>query len=243
MLTVRRAETLGLVQRGDATLRCHFAFGSYDGETHDGRLRVANLGALPPDGRLHLGPERETDILTWVASGSVTTAIGRLRHQTIAPGGLHAALTGSGYDSLEWRAEPEGASFFQLWFLQDQEQEGGPEQESRAAFAALEDGGFRVLASGFPEDDPEERDFIEDGSPIVLRSAARLLHAAIARGEGASYRTMPGRTLYLIVISGTVTVGEETLQTADAARIEGETEIVIMAREDAVLLLSDTALS
>ncbi|MFW7268108.1 hypothetical protein ACMAUO_09045 [Gluconacetobacter sp. Hr-1-5] len=242
MISIRRASTLGDVRQGDALLHCHFAFASFQDplHVHDGRLRVVNAGHLAANAEYVLGPERNVDIATWVVDGALTARSDLFPDEAIGAGGLHLLSTAAGCLSMDWRAGAAGASFLQFWFLPDDEG-GTPAQEARPAFAGLEDGGFRILASGFPEDDPEESGTITDGAPVVLRARARLLHAAIPEGEGACYQTTPGRALYLVVVRGAVTLENAGLGPGDGARIDGEQQFVVMASEDAVILLADTA--
>lgn len=242
MITIRRANSLGQVQRGDALLYCHFAFGAYQDpqHVHDGRLRAVNVAHLPANADYVLGPERNVDIATWVADGTLTARSDLFADASIGTGGLHLISTAAGCLSMDWRAGVGGAAFLQFWFLPDDEG-GTPVQEARPAFAGLEDGGFRILASGFPEDDPEETGTITDGAPVVLRARARLLHAAIPQGEGASYQTTKGRALYLVVVRGTVTLDSACLGPGDGARIDDAQQCIVVASEDAVILLADTA--
>ncbi|MFT9063469.1 MAG: hypothetical protein ABF430_06645 [Acetobacter persici] len=242
MITVRRADRLGLVQSASLALRCHFAFATYRDPAyqHEGRLRALNLGALSPFGTYSLGPEAEADILTWVQAGSLTAQVDDFAPESLQAEGLHLISTGSGCQMLTWQAGAEGASFLQFWFLPDTEA-GMPRQESRAGFSQTEDGGFRILASGFPEDDPEETETVTDGAPVALSAGARLLHAAIPAGEGAAYRTSPARDLYLVVVSGVVRVQETVLKAGDAVAAQGVTTLTVMAMEQAVVLLTDVA--
>ncbi|MBB2205388.1 pirin family protein [Gluconacetobacter takamatsuzukensis] len=242
MIAIRRAGSLGEVRQGDAVLHCHFAFGPYQDplHVHDGRLRVVNRVQLAADADYGLGPEQDVDIASWVIDGALVAHSALFADETIGTGGLHLVSAAAGCRSMGWRAGSAGASFLQFWFLPDEEG-GTPAQEARPAFAGLEDGGFRILASGFPEDDPEDVGTIADGAPVVLRARARLLHAAIPQGEGACYRTTPGRALYLVVVRGTVTLDSACLGPGDGARIDGETQFIVVASEDSVILLADIA--
>lgn len=242
MITVRRAETLGVTQSDTLTLRCHFAFADYrdPAHQHEGRLRVLNQGVLGPSGTYHLGPEAADDILTWVRTGSLVAQAEGFEPEDIQAGGLHLISAGSGCSGLSWQAGPDGAAFLQFWFLPDME--GGiPRQESRPCPDQQEDGGFRILASGFPEDNAEENEDVTGDGPVALSASARLLHAAIPAGEGAAYNTSASRDLYLVVVSGTVSVEETVLKTADAAAVEGVQTLTVMAQERAVVLLTDVA--
>lgn len=242
MITVRRAATLGSAKSDTLTLRCHFAFADYQdpAHQHDGRLRVLNQGTLRPAEAYHLGPEAAVDLVTCVRAGSLTAQVDDFPSEDIQADGLHLISTGSGCQKLAWQAGPEGASFLQFWFLPDTD-EGMPRQESRLSFPQGEDGGFRILASGFPEDDPEESEIVADGAPVALSAGARLLHAAIPAGEGAAYSTSASRDLYLLVVSGVVSVEDAVLQAGDAAAVTDVRDLTVMAQEEAIVLLTDVA--
>ncbi len=244
MITVRRQASLGLVQDQGITLRCHFPFWTYTDPAHGacGRLRVLNTGVLSANAAYRAGPESSIDILTWLWQGTLSTSAAGFPDDRLNAGGLQAVSTGEGVSCLAWRAGPDGATFLQFWFLPDDEG-GEPSQEVRPSFPALEDGGFRILASGFPEDDPEEWRDIADGAPATIRARSRLMDARIPAGEGARYDTTAGRALYLVVVSGRVTLGPDTLAAGDAATVMNQTGITVMAAEDAVVLLADTAAS
>ncbi|MBO1358802.1 hypothetical protein J2D73_03180 [Acetobacter sacchari] len=242
MITIRRVDMLGTIQEAGVDLRCHFAFGSFQDAAyvHDGRLRVVNAMRIASGAQFRLGAEQNVDIVTWVADGALSATSGLFPSETITTGGLHAISTASGCQSFGWRAGPVGASCLQFWFLADNEG-GEPSQETRPDFPEAEEGSFRIIASGFPEDDPEGAEAVIDGSPVTLRSRSRLLRATLRAGEGALYRTTPGRTLYMIVAKGAASLGREFLAAGDAARIDGQEETVVLATQDAVILLADTA--
>ncbi|WP_308721340.1 hypothetical protein [Komagataeibacter xylinus] len=242
MITIRHAASLGTAHDGGQVLRCHFAFADYADPTHghEGRLRAVNACTLPAGAAYRIGPEAAVDIVTWVADGTLATDMAGFEPDALGTGGLHLASTGSGCAQMAWRAGGQGASFIQFWFLADT-QGMVPAQEMRPALPELEDGGFRILASGFPEDDPEEGESVDDGAPVTLTSRARLLHAALPAGEGAAYGTAPGRVLYLLVVSGAVRIGTQGLHAGDAAAISELTDITVTADEAAVVLLADVA--
>ncbi|WP_338333553.1 hypothetical protein [Acetobacter sp. LMG 32666] len=244
MMIVRRADSLGLAHSGALTLRCHFAFADYQAPQyqHEGTLRAINTGSIPPDGRYSLGPEANVDVLTWLRAGSLQTSVENFPPEAIQPGGLHLVSTGAGVRSLAWQAGPAGADFIQFWLLPDTEG-GAPAQEARAAFPMLEDGGFRIIASGFPEDDPEAMEIIDDGSPVTLSARSRLLHAHIPTGEGAAYQTTQGRDLHVLVVEGGITISGTALACGDGAMLPQTSQVVVMATQNAVVILADVASS
>lgn len=240
MITIIRANSLGTAHSGGQSLRSHFAFADYQDpvRSHEGRLRAVNLGTLAAGAAYRIGPETAVDIVTWVHTGTMATEMESFPKENLSPGELHLISTGTGCDVLNWTAGSGGASFIQFWFLPDIEGTM-PMQDVRPSFSSLEDGGFRIIASGFPEDDPEDEEIFHDGAPMVLRASARLLHAAIPGGEGAAYRTTPDRNLYLVVVSGNVRVESDILQAGDAAAVSENTDLTIIAGEAAVVLLAD----
>ncbi|KDU97397.1 hypothetical protein CFR78_04440 [Komagataeibacter rhaeticus] len=241
MMDIRRADTLGTAHSDGLALRCHFAFADYQdpAHIHDGRLRVLNLGQIGAGATYHLGPEASVDIVTWVRAGSLRGRMDGCDPQPVEAGGVHLASTGGGCAGVDWCAGADGASFIQFWLLADIKGTT-PAQETRTALPGG-DGGFVLLASGFPEDDPEESGVVADGAPVALSARARLAHAAIPAGEGAAYGTCMGRDLYVVVVSGTISIGEDILDQGDAAALTGATDLTVIARRDAVVLLVDVA--
>ncbi|MFT8674598.1 MAG: hypothetical protein ABF990_07190 [Acetobacter sp.] len=242
MISIRRAATRGSIHSGATELFCYFSFATcLDPEHgHDGRLRAVNAGHIPAGQHYTLGAEQDMDILTWVEYGMLSATTEGFEPQTLSAGGLHAVSTATGCRSLDWHAGSE-TTFFQFWVLPDTEG-GDPAQEIRPAPAQPDDDGFRILASGFPEDDPEESGSVTDGAPVVLRARARLLHAAIRQAEGAAYRTTAGRALYLVVVTGEVRIGNERLGAGDAAALDNEDSLTVVAEKESVVLLTDVAL-
>ena len=241
-MIIRRYDTLGTAHSGGQLLRCHFAFSDYQEaeHTHEGCLQAVNIGTMLPNGCYQIGPEAAVDILTWVRSGIVTTTMDDFQSEDIGAGGLHLISSGTGCRTLHWKAGGEGVSFIQFWILPDIEGTT-PMQESRPQSSEDKSRGFQIIASGFPEDDPEEQENEEDNAPITLNARARLLQAALPAQEGAAYCTTPGRDLYILVVSGSIRIGEETLFAGDAAALEGITDLTVIANQHSELLLADVA--
>lgn len=242
IIKIRRADTLGQAHSGSVTLRCHFAFADYHAPEyeHEGRLRAINLASLRPGDTYALGPQANVDIVTWLRAGSVHTQATGFAPDNIQAGGLHLLGAGTGVNAIAWHAGPDGASFIQFWLLADTEGDS-PIQESRPAFSAMEDGGFRIIASGFPEDDPETMEVIEDGAPVALSGRNRLLHAHIPAGQGAAYQTTQGRDLHILVVAGRITLSGTVLSDGDGAILEHTSSVVVMAVQDSEVILTDIA--
>ena len=208
---------------------------------------VAALMAELPAGSYFTPPPpvRDMDILTWVRHGALRASAPPFPPEDLADNWLHAVGTAENGAPPLWQALLD-SSLIQFHLLPET-QDSAPEQSVRPAFTALEDGGFRILASGFPEDDPEENPeatlTVTDGAPVALRSRTRLLHAALPRGEGAAYQTTPERALFVLVVEGAVRIGETPVGEQEAALITGEESLTVIASAPSVILLVDSPLT
>jgi redox-sensitive bicupin YhaK (pirin superfamily) len=90
-----------------------------------------------------------------------------------------------------------------------------------------------VLASGRAQDAASDA--------LKLNADAAVLAGTLSAGETTRLTLAPGRGLYLVPASGTVTVNRTTVNARDGAAITGETEVVIAATSDAELVLVDVA--
>jgi redox-sensitive bicupin YhaK (pirin superfamily) len=208
---------------------------------------VAALMAELPAGGIFTPPPpvQDMDILTWVRHGALRASAPPFPPEDLTDDWLHAVGTAENGAPPLWQALQD-SSLIQFHILPET-QDAAPEQSVRPAFTALEDGGFRILASGFPEDDPEENPeatlTITDGAPLALRSRTRLLHAALPRGEGAAYQTTPGRALFVLVVEGATHIGETPVRAREAALITGEENLTVIASAPSVILLVDSPLA
>lgn len=201
-------------------------------------LPAGSLFTPPP-------PVRDMDILTWVHRGALRASAPPFPPEDLTDEWLHAVGTTENGAPPLWQALQD-SSLIQFHILPET-QDSAPEQSVRPAFTALEDGGFRILASGFPEDDPEDNPeatlIITDGAPLALRSRTRLLHAALPCDEGAAYQTTPERALFVLVVEGAARIGETPVRAREAALITGEENLTVIASAPSVILLVDSPLT
>lgn len=67
----------------------------------------------------------------------------------------------------------------------------------------------------------------------------RLYACKLTKGGAVEHRLEEGRALWLQLISGEVTVNDESIRAGDAVRIEREDRVDITAKSDAHFLLFD----
>jgi redox-sensitive bicupin YhaK (pirin superfamily) len=240
MIEIQRASAFGTISQDGARVRCRFSFRDYDagGRLGWGALRALNVIDLPAGKSYALGPHSDIIVLTWVESGELKVRTSDLHDRPLKAGSLHAINAGSGVREMTWEATEGDARFWQSWILPESCGDE-PSEEIREAFPANEDGSFRILASGFPEDSPEDWKDVTDGFPIPITSESRLLDSFLPKGESASYRTVSNRALYLTVVAGGIAVAGDTLRAGDSIGLKDEQSLEITALTDSTLLLAD----
>ncbi|GAA3024597.1 pirin-like bicupin family protein [Gordonia defluvii] len=198
-----------------------FSFGDhYDpGNTHHGMLAVHNDEILRPGQGFDTHPHRETEIVTWVRSGSLVHQDSRGHSGIVYPGLAQRMSAGSGIEHSErndtWtsgdglRVEGAGrvdAGYVQMWVLPD---EFGldPGYDQADVGVELAAGGLIPIASGDPATDSAIR---------IANRSATLWVARLSRGRRVSLPR--GRFTHLFVTEGVIGVGEESVGVGDAIR-------------------------
>jgi hypothetical protein len=90
-----------------------------------------------------------------------------------------------------------------------------------------------VLASGRAQD--------AESGPLPLNADAAVLAGTLRAGESASLEVAPGRGVYLVAASGSLTVNGTQVGARDGVAISGEVDLAIVATEDTELVIVDVA--
>ncbi len=198
-----------------------FSFGDhYDpANTHHGMLLVHNDETLRPGQGFDTHPHRETEIITWVRSGSLVHQDSRGHSGIVYPGLAQRMSAGTGVEHSErnddWtgadgvRVDGAGvvdASYVQMWVMPD---EFGlePGYDQADVSAELAAGGLIAIASGDP---------LVDSAIRIANRSATLWVARLSRGERA--RLPSGRYAHAFVSAGRVRFADEVLAVGDAVR-------------------------
>ena len=217
---VRRAESRATTRTPWLASRHSFSFGPHwePQNTHHGLLLVSNDDVVAPATGFDTHPHRDTEIVTWVLSGSLVHQDSTGHSGVIHPGLAQRMSAGRGILHSEkndsWRvhggpAHDEPVHFVQMWVAPDERGiDPGYEQ------LELDDGDLRTrlapVASGMPAH--------ADRTAIRIRNRYAALHVA---------RLDPGRTvelpdapfLHLFVARGSADLeGAGTLAEGDAVR-------------------------
>ncbi|MFZ2511076.1 MAG: pirin family protein [Gordonia sp. (in: high G+C Gram-positive bacteria)] len=208
-----------------------FSFGDhYDPQdTHHGVLLVHNDELVAPGQGFDTHPHAETEIVTWVLSGSLVHHDSNGNRGVIHPGLAQRMSAGTGLTHSERNDDAENSSepahYIQMWVLPD-ETGHNPSYEQRDISTELAAGGLLPLASG---------DRRHDSAIRIRNAGATLWVARLATGASA---TLPsGRFTHLFVTRGAVTTEGLTLATADTLRAADLGGTRVTAVSDAELLI------
>jgi redox-sensitive bicupin YhaK (pirin superfamily) len=190
-------------------------------------LEILGEHRLPPGASL-AHPQHDAEIVTYVREGALAYAdamghsgvihTGEFQHMTARRGVRHRQTNLSRSD---W------AHVFQIW-LRPSDADLVPGQEQKRFSAAERRGVLRVVASS-------------DGRRASLRihQDAVLCSAMLDPGQHVVHELVPGRSAWLHVVKGEVTLGDVIVGTGDGAGVSGERAVSFTARIETEILLVD----
>jgi redox-sensitive bicupin YhaK (pirin superfamily) len=230
MIEIRRDADIYDIEGDWFHARWHFSFDRYRDPDNDGfgAMRVFNDDRLIPGAAWPLHPHRDVEGLTYVVEGtfghqdSVGGAFGPLpagsvQRMTLGSGALHSELNAS---------TDEPMRFIQIWILPNTPNLK-PEVEQR--IFTREDRTDRLL-----------RVIGADGGQVVkVHQDAAVYVASLSPGTEVAHPIGDGRGAYGYVIDGSVSFGDEAVSTGDAAKVTGQSELPIRARERSELIVVD----
>ncbi|MDF8365593.1 pirin family protein [Achromobacter anxifer] len=232
MIERRPLASLGHARRGWLDVKHHFSFANYQDRARMGwgALRAWNDETIAPGSGFPPLLHRDVEIITCVRKGALTHEDDLGNRGRTSAGEVQVMSAGSGVTHAEFNLEGGPAHVFQIWI--DPDRRGAPPSWGRKSFTQEAcKGRFIALASGIDGD--------EDALPI--RSDARVLAVALKAGEAATYRFADGaRRGYLVAAKGRLQVNGVEIGLGDGAAIRDETDVCLMALDDAEVLLADT---
>jgi len=213
MITIRRAEARGHFEKGWLDTRHTFSFADYHDERFMGfsDLRVINEDRVAPGKGFGSHAHRDMEILSYVLEGELGHQDSMGNGSTIRPGELQRMSAGAGVVHSERNASAEHqVHFLQIW-IQPGERGIQPGYEQRAFPDAERRGRLRLVAS------PDGR----DGSVTIHQDAA-VFAGILGPGQDARHEIPEGRSAWVQVARGEVTVNGERLGAGDGLAATGE---------------------
>jgi len=245
MLTIRRSADRGHADHGWLKSFHSFSFADYHDPLHMGvgNLRVINEDRIAPGTGFGTHGHRDMEIVSYVLSGALAhqdslgngsvagAGVAAGAHDgVILPGDVQRMSAGTGVRHSEFNhARDKQTHFLQIWILP--RQAGiAPGYEQKHFDAASKRGRLTLVAS------PDGA----DGSVTIHADAA--IHAGLFDGDERAEQSLdPQRLAYVHVVRGSLRVNGQLLQAGDAARLDGESRLVLDSGQGAEVLAFDLA--
>jgi redox-sensitive bicupin YhaK (pirin superfamily) len=245
MITLRPLSSLHHTDGGWFSANWHFSFDDYEDpeNTWFGDLRVFNDDTLVPGAVWPMHPHRDIEGITYVAEGMFEHADSRGNGGILPPGSVQRATLGYGMEHSEGNhSQTEPMRFIQMWVIPI-ERGLEPSIEQRS-FSEDERWGrwlpVLVPAAGYGGPDAPT-----DPNAVTVHQDAAVYATLLSPGQAVSHRFRAGFQGYLFVVHGAAHASTDgdagELDEGGAAKVVGETEIDVRARDDgAELLLVET---
>jgi redox-sensitive bicupin YhaK (pirin superfamily) len=193
-----------------------------------GTLEILNEYRLPPSAGALRHLRHDAEILTYVRDGALAYEDSMGRSGVIRAGELWRMTAGRGIRHSETNASrTDWAHVFQIW-LRPSEAGLEPNHEQKRFSAAERRGLLCVVAS------PDA----QRGS-LRLHGNALMYSTMLDPGQHMFHELSQGRSAWLHLVQGEVTLGDVVLTTGDGAGVTAERVVSLTAREETELLLLD----
>lgn len=230
MLTLRQGDQRGFADHGWLQSFHSFSFADYYDRAHMGfgPLRVINDDLIAPGRGFGMHGHRDMEIVTYVLEGELAHEDSLGNGASILPGDVQRMSAGRGIMHSEFNKAPDRRThLLQIW-IEPSERGLKPGYEQKNFSAADKRGRLRLVAS------PDGR----DGS-VTIHADASLFVGLFDGAEQVEQALDPARKGYLHVARGAVVVNGHPLQTGDALKLDGESQLTIEQGQQAEVLFFD----
>lgn len=232
---VHKANERGVAEHGWLHSRFSFSFANwYDpSKMGFGVLRVINDDVIDADSGFDLHPHDNMEIVTIVMEGAVTHGDSMGNEEIVPAGDVQVMSAGTGVVHSEHNNSPENMlKLFQIWIL-PKERGIEPRYDQKSFKVEWKQNALQLLVSpdGRTESLSIHQDaFIYRGASIEGKTQEYALHDSVKNG------------VYLLVVSGSVTVDGYVLTARDAIGVQGTDAVTIVANTSARYLLFEIPL-
>jgi len=232
MIRVRGAAERGHANHGWLDTYHTFSFSTYQDPEHTRfrSLRVMNEDFVSPGKGFGTHPHQDMEIVTYVLEGALEHKDSMGNGEVLRPGEFQRMTAGTGITHSEFNpSDSDPVHLYQIWLFP--EQNGlEPSYEQKTFPEAERHNKLRLVAS---------RDAAE-GS-LLIHQDAKIYLATLDADSEMSYALAEGRHAWLQVLRGSAMLNGDELKTSDGAAISEETDLTIMAVDDAEVMLFDLA--
>ena len=232
MIRIRRSSDRGHFNHGWLDTFHTFSFSEYrDPAWHNFRaLRVMNEDRVAAGRGFGMHPHRDMEIITYVLDGQLEhrdniggggiIAAGDLQHLTAGTGIMHSEFNPS---------KSEAVHLYQIWLVPDRN--GHTPRYEQASVRNIEKpNDWTLIAS---------RD--QEGSLLHINQDTNLYLASVEAMKSLAFDLQPGRSAWLQVLRGSVSLEGEVLKAGDGAGLSEVAKLELAAVENAEVMLFDLA--
>ena len=227
MIEIRRSGERGQANHGWLESQHTFSFaGYYDPEFMGvSALRVINEDRVIPGAGFATHSHRDMEIVSYVKKGVIEHKDSMGNVERLPAGEFQLMSAGTGVTHSEYNASiTEPLVFLQIWIQPNVTGiEPGYQQKQFETKA-----GLQLIAS------PDAR-----GGSLLIHQDALLYQLRLGSDQTASYSIASGRTVYLHVVEGAMSVNGETLSEGDGVKIKDVDTVELAGSEDSEALLFD----
>jgi quercetin 2,3-dioxygenase len=230
MIAIRKAAARGSFDHGWLQTHHTFSFGEYQDPRHNQfrALRVMNEDFIAPGQGFGMHGHRDMEIVTLVLEGELAHRDSLGNTEVLSPGELQRMTAGTGIRHSEFNPSPTApAHLYQIWLFPEKEGLTPSYEQKKLDFGK---NAWALAAS---------RD-ARDGA-LRIHQDAEIHLARLESGKQLDYRLQAGRSAWLQVLRGGVTLEGNSLSAGDGAAINGTESLAITASADAELMLFDLA--
>jgi redox-sensitive bicupin YhaK (pirin superfamily) len=229
MMTLRKANERGHANYGWLDSYHTFSFADYYDPQWMGfrSLRVINDDLVMPEQGFGAHPHRDMEIVTYILSGQLEHKDSMGNGRVIRKGELQYMSAGSGVQHSEFNpSKDEAVRFLQIWILPDSK--GVKPRYAEKSLRDTQTGKLHLVTSKTGR----------DGS-IAIHQDADLWLAKLDAGQKVAQPLAKGRHAWVHIAEGEVKLNGKTLSGGDAAAIDNESAIELIAAKPSQVLLFD----
>jgi redox-sensitive bicupin YhaK (pirin superfamily) len=234
MIRRRPASERGHADLGWLKTNYSFSFNTYHDPAHMGfrALRVINEDVVMPGQGFGMHGHRDMEIVTYVISGALEHRDSLGNGGVLRAGETQRITAGTGIRHSEFNpSSDEPVHLYQIWLYPDRQRlEPGYEQRRFEVDERVGGEPLRLVAS--PDGQAES---------LLIHQDAKVLLGSATPDVPVLYPLQPDRHGWIQVVTGSVRLNGQMLETSDGAAISDEKELRIEALEPSKFLLFDLA--
>ena len=229
-VALRKSEQRGKANLGWLDSKHSFSFGHYHDPKHMGfgPLRVINEDRVAPGGGFPTHPHSDMEIISYVLEGALEHKDSIGTGSVIRPGDIQLMSAGAGVRHSEFNAsKTDPVHFLQIWVTP--EKKGlRPSYEQKSFSDDDKRGKLRLIGSRNGR----------EGS-VTIHGDVDLYATVLSAGAAVTHTIAEGRSGWIQVLRGAVTLNGSALKTGDGAAITHSGALSIEGTADAEVLLFD----